>query len=159
MNENINLFEEFENIFEDYLEKAKANLEEDKKYNELKKERHNILAKNKNLTSILEGEIKQISLSNNECLALYELIKIHYDMQEIENKKLFLLGGKDMYFFLKKIEIIAWFFLIFCSQQVKILEIYVWVNCKFFEYASNVFVLTHTNTHTEWDKSQTLILN
>ena len=89
MNENINLFEEFENIFEDYLEKANANLEEDKKYNELKKKRHNILAK------------------NNECLALYELIKIHYDMQEIENKKLFLLGGKDMYFFLKKIEIIA----------------------------------------------------
>ena len=107
MNENINLFEEFENIFEDYLEKAKANLEEDKKYNELKKERHNILAKNKNLTSILEGEIKQISLSNNECLVLYELIKIHYDMQEIENKKLFLLGAKDMYFFLKRLEIIA----------------------------------------------------
>ena len=107
MNENINLFEEFENIFEDYLEKAKANLEEDKEYNELKKKRHNILEKNKNLTLILEGELKQISLSNNECLSLYELIKIHYDMQEIENKKLFLLGGKDMYFFLKKLEIIA----------------------------------------------------
>ena len=107
MNENINLFEEFENIFEDYLEKSKAKLEEDKKYNELKKKRHNIFAKNKNLTLILEGEIKQISLSNNECFALYELIKIHYDMQEIENKKLFLLGAKDMYFFLKKLEIIA----------------------------------------------------
>lgn len=107
MNGNINIFEEFENLLEDYLEQAKANLKDDKKYKELKKERHNILAKNKNLISILEGEIKQISLSNNECLALYELIKIGYDMQEIENKKLFLLGGKDMYFFLKKLEIIA----------------------------------------------------
>ena len=111
MNGNINIFEEFENLLEDYLEQAKANLKDDKKYKELKKERHNILAKNKNLISILEGEIKQISLSNNECLALYELIKIGYDMQEIENKKLFLLGGKDMYFFLKKLEIIAWFLL------------------------------------------------
>ena len=107
MNGNINIFEEFENLLEDYLEQAKANLKDDKKYKELKKERHNILAKNKNLISILEGEIKQISLSNNECLALYELIKIGYDMQEIANKKLFLLGGKDMCFFLKKLEIIA----------------------------------------------------
>lgn len=107
MNENINLFEEFENVLEEYFEREKTNLKSNKKYNELKIKRHNILEKNKNLTSIFEGEINQISLSNNECLALYELIKIHYDMQEIENKKLFLLGGKEMYFFLKKLEIIA----------------------------------------------------
>ena len=107
MNENINLFEEFENIFEDYLEQVKANLEEDNKYNELKKQRHNLLAKYENLSSILEGEINNRTLTNEECFALYELIKIGYDMQEIENKKLFLLGGKDMYFFLKKLEIIA----------------------------------------------------
>ena len=33
-----------------------------------------------------------------------------------------------------------------------------WVQPKNIDLASNVFVLTQPNTHTEWDKSQTLIL-
>ena len=107
MNKNKNLFEEFENVLEEYFEMEKTNLKSNKKYNELKIKRHNILAKNRNLSSILEGEIDNLSLTNDEYYSLYELIKIGYDMQEIENKKLFFLGGKVMYFLLKKLEIIA----------------------------------------------------
>jgi len=106
MNKNEIIFEEFENVFEDYFEREKAKLKEDKRYNELKRKRHNLLEKNKNLSAILEGILSEVTLTNEECFALYELQQIGYDMQEIESKKLFLLGAKEMYFFLRKLEII-----------------------------------------------------
>ena len=45
-------------------------------------------------------------------------------MQSIEEQEIFFLGGKESYFFFKKIGILKW------------------VLSRFIEYASNVFVLT-----------------
>lgn len=45
-------------------------------------------------------------------------------MQSIEEKEIFFLGGKEVYFFFKHLGILRW------------------VLCRFLEYASNVFVLT-----------------
>ena len=57
--------------------------------------------------TVLEGEIKDRTLSNDECFALSKLVKIHYDIHSIEEKEIFFLGGKEAYFFFKKIGILV----------------------------------------------------
>ena len=84
---------------------------------------------NENLVWVLEGDIKDRNLSNEECFALSKLVEIYTDIQSIEEKEIFFLGCKEAYFLFKKIGVLKW------------------VLSRFLEYASNVFVLTHTNTH------------
>ena len=72
------------------------------KYAELKNEYNKILEQNENLTWILEGDIKGRNLSNEECFSLSKLVQIYYDMQSIEEREIFFLGGKESYFFFKK---------------------------------------------------------
>ena len=66
-----------------------------------------ILDENENLIWVLEGDIKDRTLSNDECFDLSKLVKIHYDIHSIEEKEIFFLGGKEAYFFFKKLGILA----------------------------------------------------
>ena len=101
-------YKEYEDLFEEYLENIKWNLRNsNKKYSELQKEYHKILDENEKLIWVLEGEIKDRTLSNDECFALSKLVKIHYDIHSIEEKEIFFLGGKEAYFFFKKLGILA----------------------------------------------------
>lgn len=75
-------------------------------YRELEQEYHKILKENENLVYIMEGQIDSRNLSNRECNSLSNLIKIYYDMQEIEEKEIFFLGGKEIYFYFKKMGIL-----------------------------------------------------
>lgn len=123
-------YKEYEDMFEEYLEDIRRNLwNNNEEYIKLQNEFHKILDKNENLVWILEGDIKGRNLSNDECFALSKLVQIYYDMQSIEEKEIFFLGGKEVYFLFKKMEVLKW------------------VLSRFIEYASNVFVLTHANTH------------
>ena len=107
MDETKTFYIEYEDIFEEYLENIKLNLRKtNEKYKELQKEYHKILDENENLTCILEGNIQDRKLSSDECFALSKLVQINYDMKEIEEKEIFFLGCKELYFFLKKIEIL-----------------------------------------------------
>ena len=107
MDETKTFYIEYEDMFEEYLENIKLNLRKtNEKYKELQKEYHKILDENENLTWILEGNIQDRKLSRDECFALSKLVQINYDMKEIEEKEIFFLGCKELYFFLKKIEIL-----------------------------------------------------
>ena len=102
-----NFYEEYEDMFEEYLEDIRRNLRNtNEKYIKLNKEFHEILDKNENLVWILEGDIKDRNLSNEDCFALSKLVQIYYDMQLIEEKEIFFLGSKEAYFFFKKIDIL-----------------------------------------------------
>ena len=74
-------YEEYIDIFEDYLQNARKNLKKsNEKYNKLNKEYHEILRKNRNLNWILEGEVK--------------------------GRELFFLGAKENYCYLKNIRVL-----------------------------------------------------
>lgn len=118
-------YEEYEDMLEEYLEDIRRNLRNtNEKYIKLNKEFHEILDKNEDLVWILEGDIKDRKLSNEECFALSKLVEIYTDMQSIEEREIFFLGGKEAYFLFKRIGALKW------------------VLPRFLEYASNVFVLT-----------------
>lgn len=100
-------YEEYEDMFQEYLEDVKRDLRNNnEEYIKLYKEFHEILDENENLVWILEGDIKDRNLSNEECLVLSRLVQIYYDMQSIEEKEIFFLGCKEAYFFFKKIRLL-----------------------------------------------------
>ena len=100
-------YKEYEDMFEGYLDDVKRILrKKNEKYIKLQEKYHKILDENENLVWILEGDIKDRNLSNEECLVLSRLVQIYYDMQSIEEKEIFFLGGKEAYFFFKKIGIL-----------------------------------------------------
>ena len=102
------VYKEYEDLFEEYLDNVRRNLKNNnEEYIELQKEYHKILDENENLIWVLEGDIKDRTLSNYECFALSKLVKIHYDIHSIEEKEIFFLGGKEAYLFFKKIGILA----------------------------------------------------
>ena len=100
-------YKEYEDLFEEYLGNIKLNLKKNnERYVELQEEYDKILERNKNLIWILEGEIKDRTLSNTECFELSKLVQIYYELKEIEEKEIFFSGGKEAYFFFKKIGIL-----------------------------------------------------
>lgn len=100
-------YKEYEDLFEEYLDNVRRNLRNNnEEYIELQKEYHKILDENENLVWVLEGQTEGRNLSNKECSALAKLVQIYYDMQSIEEKEIFFLGGKEAYFFFKKIGIL-----------------------------------------------------
>ena len=100
-------YKEYEDMFEEYLDEVKILLrKKNQKYIKLRKKFHKFLDKNENLVWILEGQTEGRNLSNKECTALAKLVQIYYDMQSIEEKEIFFLGGKEAYFFFKKIGIL-----------------------------------------------------
>ena len=102
-----NFYTEYEDMFEEYIEDIKRYLRNtNEEYIKLQNKVHEILDKNENLTWILEGEIKNRTLSNEECFELSELVKIYYDIQSIEEKEIFFSGSREAYLFFKKIRIL-----------------------------------------------------
>ena len=107
MSEIKNFYEEYEDMFEEYLEDIIGNLKnKNEKYKNLYQEYNNLLSKNKNLNWVLEGQVEGRNLNNHECKMLSKLVQIFYDMKEIESKELFFLGGKEAYFYFKNMRIL-----------------------------------------------------
>lgn len=97
-------YKEYDDMLKQYLEDSIIKLKRtNKKYKRLHEDFCKILDENENLAWVLEGEIKDRTLSNNECFALSKLVKIYFAMQAIEEKEFFFLGGKEIYFLFKKI--------------------------------------------------------
>ena len=107
MKELKTFYEEYVDVFEDYLQNARKNLKKSsEKYNKLSKEYREILLKNKNLNWVLEGEVKGRTLTNEECFLLSKLVKIYFDLQTMEEKELFFLGARENYSYLKNIRVL-----------------------------------------------------
>lgn len=100
-------YKEYEDMFEEYLEDIKGVLRKrNQKYIRLLEKYHKILDENENLVWILEGQTENRNLTNKECNALAKLVEIYYDMKSIEEKEIFFSGGKEAYFFFKKMGIL-----------------------------------------------------
>ena len=69
-------------------------------YKKLKKEFDDIMNKYPNLQLILE-EDREMILNEDKCKMLQKLVAIYMDICDLEEKEIFLLGGKEMYFYLK----------------------------------------------------------
>lgn len=86
------LFESIEEIKTNLL---KRNIE----YKNLRKKLDDIFNKYPNLQFILE-ENQELILDNAECKMLQKLVTIHMDIKDFEEKEIFLLGCKEIYYFL-----------------------------------------------------------
>ena len=80
-------------------------LKRNDKYKKLRKNLDDIFNEYPNLQFILE-ENKEIILGKTECKMLQKLIQIHMKIRDFEEKEIFLLGGKEMYFYLKDVGIL-----------------------------------------------------
>ena len=107
MKEFKNFYEEYEDMFEEYLEDVIGNLKNKNEiYKELQSKYSQILNENQNIAWILEGQNEDRQLSNEECKTLFKLIQINFEMKQLEKKEVFFAGGKEAYIYFKNIGII-----------------------------------------------------
>lgn len=99
--DNIEL-DEIYNLIEDIKEKLKNN---NLKYKKLKENFYKILDEFPNLQLIFEEQM-ELNLTKTECKMLQKLISIYIQISNIEEKEIFILGGKEMHSYLKELDLI-----------------------------------------------------
>lgn len=92
-------------LYEMYLneaieEKKFALLSKNDEYKKLRDSFNDIMNKYPNLQLILEKDTELI-LNETDCKMLQKLVAIYMEISDIEEKEIFLLGGNEMYFYLK----------------------------------------------------------
>ena len=98
---NIEL-DEIYNLIEDIKEELKNN---NLKYKKLKENFYKILEEFPNLQLIFEEQM-ELNLTKTECKMLQKLISIYMQISNIEEKEIFILGGKEIYIYLKELDLI-----------------------------------------------------
>ncbi len=90
----------YEMYLNEAIEERKADLiNRNEDYKNLREKFNDIMNKYPNLQLILED--REMILNETECKMLQELAKIYMEICDFEEKEIFLLGGKEMYFYLK----------------------------------------------------------
>ena len=92
-------------LYEMYLneaieEKKFALLSKNDEYKKLRDSFNDIMNKYPNLQLILEKDTELI-LNETDCKMSQKLVAIYMEISAIEEKEIFLLGGNEMYFYLK----------------------------------------------------------
>lgn len=96
----------YEMYLNEAIEERKISLiYRNKEYKNLRKKFDDIMNKYPNLQLIFEEDSEMI-LDEAECKMLQKLVAIYMDICDLEEKEIFLLGGKEMYFYLKDIGLI-----------------------------------------------------
>lgn len=98
---NIEL-DEIYNLIEDVKEELKNN---NLKYKKLRENFYKILDEFPNLQLIFEEQM-ELNLTKSECKMLQKLISIYMQISNIEEKEIFILGGKEMHSYLKELDLI-----------------------------------------------------
>lgn len=98
---NIEL-DEIYNLIEDLKEELKNN---NLKYKKLKENFYKILEEFPNLQLIFEEQM-ELNLTKTESKMLQKLISIYMQISNIEEKEIFILGGKEMHSYLKELDLI-----------------------------------------------------
>lgn len=88
-------------INERYLKLKKDNEE----YKELRQELLELYEKNPTVEGVISGDSFS-ALSRNESEKVRDVILIKDDMNKIEEVEIFMLGAKEMYFILKKLDLL-----------------------------------------------------
>ena len=81
-------------------ERKSGLLNKNPEYQKLKEKFNNIMNNYPKLQLILE-EDRQMILDETECKMLQKLVSIYLEMTDFEDKEIFLLGGKEMFYYLK----------------------------------------------------------
>ena len=96
----------YEMYLAEAIEERKTDLlNKNTEYKNLRKRLDDIFNKYPNLQYILE-EGHHLVLNESECKMLQKLITIHMDIRDFEEKEIFLLGGKEMFLYLKDVGLI-----------------------------------------------------
>ncbi len=98
---NIEL-DEIYNLIEVTKEELKNN---NLKYKKLKENFYKILDEFPNLQLIFEEQM-ELNLTKTESKMLQKLVSIYMQISNIEEKEIFILGGKEMYIYLKELGLI-----------------------------------------------------
>ena len=98
---DINSTELRELISDGKIKLKKRNLE----YKKLTDEVSKILEDYPNLQLILEDNTTLI-LNENECKMLQKLVELNVEITTIEEREIFFLGGRELYFYLKNMNLI-----------------------------------------------------
>ncbi len=96
--EEVRLYEMYLNEAIEERKNDLINRNED--YKNLRETFKDIMNKYPKLQLLFEDD-KEIILEKNECKKLQELVKVYMEICDLEEKEIFLLGGKEMYFYLK----------------------------------------------------------
>lgn len=90
----------YEMYLSEAIEERKADLiNRNEDYKNLRAKFNDIMNKYPNLQLIIED--REMILNETECKMLQELAKVYMEICDFEEKEIFLLGGKEMYFYLK----------------------------------------------------------
>ena len=96
----------YEMYLTEAIEERKTDLlNRNNEYKKLRKKLDEIFNEYPNLQYILE-ENESLILNETECKMLQKLITIHMDIRDFEEKEIFLLGGKEMFLYLKDVGLI-----------------------------------------------------
>ena len=92
--------------FNELIDSAKVDLTtNDIHYKKLKNEVKNLKEKHPNLQLFFEDE-GVIELCKDDCKVLQKVLDLYQEMHMYEEKKIFFLGAKEDYFYLKKLNIL-----------------------------------------------------
>jgi hypothetical protein len=96
----------YEMYLNEAIEERKSDLiNRNEDYKNLKEKFENIMNKYPKLQLIFE-ENREMILDGTECKMLQKLVALYMEISDLEEKEIFLLGGKEMYFYLKDIGLI-----------------------------------------------------
>ena len=101
--EEVRLYEMY--LTEAIEERKDSLLKSNDEYKKLRKKLDDIFNEYPNLQYILEDG-HHLALNETECKMLQKLITIHMDIRDFEEKEIFLLGGKEMFLYLKDVGLI-----------------------------------------------------
>lgn len=91
----------YEMYLNEAIEERKSGLiNKNEEYQKLREKFNDIMNKYPKLQLILE-ENRQMILDETECKMLQKLVSIYMDICDLEEKEIFLLGSKEMFFYLK----------------------------------------------------------
>ena len=96
--EEVRLYEMYLNEAIEERKNDLINRNED--YKNLRKTFKEIMNNYPKLQLLFEDD-KEFILEKNECTMLQELVKVYMEICDLEEKEIFLLGSKEMYFYLK----------------------------------------------------------
>lgn len=82
-----------------YLRKNNA------EYKKIHRKIQDIMDSNVNIQNLIEDEPLENGLSKGECLSLFKLILLYFDLQEIVEKEMYFKGGMDAYYYFCKLGI------------------------------------------------------
>lgn len=107
MSKNLdNFFYDYSNELEEYISRGVFQIRnKNPHYKKLLKQVEDILDQYPKLRKIIEDfEVHEISIE--ECKAMVEIQSLQQDINTIQEKEIFFLGGRELYHYLKKIEVL-----------------------------------------------------